>query len=118
MTVSATYKSRSIGTNLTAGSANIIYECPANWTSHVVLLFVTNATGGNKNLTIEWYDTSTSTWYFILGGYILSSYGYLQLSDSYLVLNGGDRLRITPEAGSTMSATVTVEEYFDPANRA
>jgi hypothetical protein len=39
------------------------------------------------------------------------------LADSYLVLNAGDKMRITPEAGSSMSATVTVEEYFDPANR-
>jgi hypothetical protein len=118
MTISATYKSRSIGVNLTAGSDNTIYECPNNWTAHMVLLFVTNHGSGNKTLTIEWYDSSTSTWYYILGGYTLNGYGYLMLADSYLVLNAGDKMRITPEAGSSMSATVTVEEYFDPANRA
>jgi hypothetical protein len=118
MPINDGYKSRSIGTNLTAGSANTVYECPSNWTAHMVLLFVTNHGSGNKTLTIEWYDSSTSTWYYILGGYTLNAYGYLMLADSYLVLNAGDKMRITPEAGSSMSATVTVEEYFDPANRA
>lgn len=117
MPINDGYKSRSIGINLTAGSDNTVYECPSNWTAHMVLLFVTNHGSGNKTLTIEWYDSSTSTWYYILGGYILNAYGYLMLADSYLVLNAGDKMRITPEAGSSMSATITVQEYFDPANR-
>lgn len=109
-------KLRSVGTNLTAGAANTIYTCPANHTAKVELLFIANTTSGNKTVSIKWHDTSLGTDYFIVGGYTLSAYNFLKIDGSYLVLNAGDYLVVTPEAGSTMDATVSVEEYFDPMN--
>jgi hypothetical protein len=113
---SRAYKARSVGTNLTAGVANTIYTCPPNHTAKVELLFVANTTGGNKTVTIKWHDASLGTDYYIVGGYVISAYGYLKLDGSYLALSAGDYMMVTPEAGSTMDATVSVEEYFDPAN--
>ncbi len=113
---SKVYKVRSVGTNLTAGVANTIYTCPPNHTSRVELLFVANATGGNKTVTIQWHDTTENKTYYIVGGYVVSAYGYLKLDGSYLALSAGDYMIVTPEAGATMDATVSVEEYFDPAN--
>lgn len=110
-------KIRSVGTNLTAGTANTIYTCPDNYTAKMELLFVANAGSGNKTVTVKWHDYSEGTDYYIVGGYVVSSYNYLKLDGSYLALNAGDYLVVTPEAGSTMDATVSVEEFFDPANR-
>ena len=109
-------RARSEGHNLVAGAPTIIYECPNNFTAYVVLLFVSNLGSGNKTVTLEWYDKTDDTWYFIIGGYVLSAYNFLKLSEGYLVLNSGDKLRVTSEAGSTMSSLVTVEELFDPTN--
>ena len=109
-------KLRSVGTNLTAGAANTVYTCPANHTAKVELLFVANSTSGNKTVSIKWHDESLGTNYFIVGGYTISAYNFLKIDGSYLVLNAGDYLVITPEAASTMDATVSVEEYFDPMN--
>ena len=110
-------KLRSVGTKLTAGAANTIYTCPANYTAKVELLFVASNTSGNKTLSIKWHDNSLGTEYFIVGGYTISAYNFLKIDGSYLVLNAGDYLVITPEAGSIMDATVSVEEYFDPMNQ-
>jgi hypothetical protein len=110
------YKTRSIGTNLTAGAANTIYTCPPNHTAKVELLFVANAGSGNKTVSIKWHDASLGTEYYIVGGYVVSAYGYLKLDGSYLALSAGDHMVVTPEAGSTMDATVSVEEYYDPLN--
>ena len=110
-------KLRSVGTNLTAGAANTIYTCPANHTSKVELLFIASNTSGNKTVSIKWHDTSLGTDYFIVGGYTISAYNFLKIDGSYIVLNAGDYLVVTPEAGSTMDATVSVEEYFDPMNQ-
>lgn len=109
-------KYRSVGTNLTAGAANTIYTCPPNHTAKVELLFVTNTGSGNKTVTIKWTDASNGTEYYIVGGYVISAYSFLKMDGSYLVLSAGDTMVITPEAGSTMDATVSVEEMFDPAN--
>lgn len=109
--------SRSYGTNLTAGVANTVYTCPPNYTAKVELLFVANTTSGNKTVGISWHDISTGGSYAIVGGYIVSAYSFLKLDGSYLVLEAGDHLVITPEAGAIMDATVSVEEYFEPAMR-
>ena len=110
--MSVDFKFRSVGKNLTAAADNIIYTCPSKYISRVVLLFVTNHGGGNKTVTIKWYDSSVNETFFIVGGYILSAGGYLKLDGSYIVLNPGDTLTITPEAGSTIDAAITVEEQY------
>lgn len=109
-------KIRSVGKTLTAGAANTIYTCPANHTAKVDLLFVANTGSGNKTVTIQWHDSRNNATYYIVGGYVVSAYNFLMLSGSYLVLNAGDYMIVTPEAGSTMDSTVSVEEYFDPAS--
>lgn len=107
----------SVGKVLTAGSANTVYTCPANFTAKVELLFVCNKSSGNKTVQIGWHDGSTGVTYSIVGGYVISAYNFLKFDQAYLILNAGDYLSITPEAGSTMDATVSVEEFFDPANK-
>lgn len=109
------YKSRSVGSTLTGGTTTTVYTTPTNWTAHVVVLLLVNHGNSNKTVTVEWYDTSNSTWYHIVGGYTVSGYNFLKLTDGYLVLNSGDKIRVTTEAGSSFDCTVTVEEYFDPA---
>lgn len=106
-------KIRSLGMVLTAGSANTIYTCPANYIAKIPLIFVSNHGGNNKTMTIQWNDSSTSTSYYIVGGYVLSAYGYLKLDGSYLVLNPGDTIIVTPEAGASTDATITVEEHYE-----
>ena len=108
-------KIRSIGTVLTAGTANTVYTCPPNHIAKMTLLFVSNHGGNNKTVTIQWHDASASQSYYIVGGYVLSATGFLKLDGSYLVLNAGDTMVVTPEAGATTDATITVEEYFEPA---
>jgi len=106
-------KIRSVGMNLTAGDANTIYTCPDNFIAKMNLLYVSNHGGNNKNVSIQWHDVSTGEAYYIVGGYVLSANGYLKLDGSYLVLNPGDHVVVTPEAGSTMSTTVSVEEFYE-----
>ena len=110
--MSVDFKFRSVGKSLTAGAANIIYTCPSKYIARMVLLFVTNHGSGNRTITIQWYDSSANETYYIVGGYTLSAYGYLKLDGSYLVLNPGDTLTVTPEAGSTIDAAITVEEQY------
>ena len=110
--MSTEFKFRSVGKILTAGADNIIYTCPSKYIARMVLLFVTNHGSGNKTVTVKWYDSSAGQSYYIVGGYVLTAYGYLKLDGSYLVLNPGDTLTITPEAGSTIDAAITVEEQY------
>ncbi len=107
-------KIRSLGKVLTAGVVNTIYTCPPNYIAKMVLLFIANHAGNNKTVQVQWNDVSASGTYHIVGGYNLTANAFLKLDGSYLVLNPGDTVIVTPEAGSTMDATITVEEYFEP----
>jgi hypothetical protein len=107
-------KIRSLGKVLTAGVVNTIYTCPPNYIAKMVLLFIANHAGNNNTVQVQWNDVSASGTYHIVGGYNLTSNAFLKLDGSYLVLNPGDTVIVTPEAGSTMDATITVEEYFEP----
>ena len=117
-------KIRSIGTVCTAGVANTIYTCPDNYVAKMTLLFVSNhdvsgggggggGSGSTKKVTVQWNDVSAGQSYYIVGGYSLTATAFLKLDGSYLVLNPGDTLIVTPEAGSAMDTTVTVEEYYE-----
>lgn len=106
-------KIRSVGKNLTAGVENTIYTCPDNFIAKMVLLFVSNHGGNNKLISIQWHDASTGENYYIVGGYVLSANGYIKLDGSYLVLNPGDYMVVTPEDGSSISTTITVEEHYE-----
>jgi hypothetical protein len=54
--------------------------------------------------------------YFILGGKNLTLGEFIQFSDSYIVLEAGDKLEITPTSNDTpdIHAFCTVEETFIP----
>ena len=77
---------RSVGKNLTAGSANTIYTCPDNFTARVELLFVCNNTGGNKTVQINWHDESSGETYALVAGYVISSYNFLKFDHSIIIL--------------------------------
>jgi hypothetical protein len=111
-------RERSKGTALPAAVPTVVYQCPTNFTAQVVLLLVSNKGSGNKTVTIDWTDSQSGHTFSIVAGYTISAYNFLRFDQSYLVLNAGDSITITSEAGSTMDVTITVEEFFDPASRA
>jgi len=98
----------------TSGSTGILYTCPLNCRSKVVLVYIVNA-GPNVSVNLKWYRASTSTSFFILGSKNMALGEYVQLSDSYIILDPGDRLELTP-TGTTplVDAICTAEETFIP----
>jgi hypothetical protein len=92
-----------------------LYVCPNNCTARMVLLFVSNADGGT-NVRVEWYRASDATHYFILQDKNLTASEFIQFSDSYIVLEPGDKIEITPSSNNTpnIHAFCTVEETFIP----
>jgi hypothetical protein len=73
-------------------------------------MYVHNTGGSTKHITVAWYDASTTTSYDILTSYNFTSKSYLQFDGAaYIVLEEGDKIQITTEAGSTFSFIATFE---------
>lgn len=99
----------------TPDTRGVLYTCPPNCRSKMVLLFIANA-NGNVNVSIEWYRASADTHYFILGAKSFTQSDFLQFTDSYIVLEPGDKIEVTltNNANPEVDVFCTVEEMFIP----
>ena len=113
------YKEKSEVIACTAdGVTETLYTCPSNCRARVPLVYIVNV-NGTVSVDFTWYRASDTTSYFIIGGKNLSTGETIQLSDSYIVLEPGDKLELTP-TGTTpqVDALCTVEEIFIPVGGA
>jgi hypothetical protein len=101
----------SVGKNLTANTATTLYTVPTGYYAKCVLLHVCN-TSPSKHISFSWYDASTATSILIVSEQVLSARTTLTLiSDTqYLVMEEGDYITATSEAGATMSVLATFEQ--------
>ena len=98
-----------VGLNLTAGTANTVYTVPKGCKAIATLLFIANGGGTTKGVTAGWHDVSYGSTITIAGSSSLNAGSYIQFSNGRMVMDEGDYLTVTPEAGSTMSVIFTVE---------
>lgn len=97
-----------------ADTRTTFYTCPPNCRARIPLVYIVNA-NGSVSITFEIYKAATGTHFYIIAGKNFSAGEFLQLSDSYIVLEPGDKLEITC-TGSTIDvdALCTAEEMFIP----
>lgn len=104
-----------VGMNLTAGSANMVYTVPKGCKAIATLLFISNAGGTTKSVFAGWHDVSAGDTVVIAGDSSLSAGSYIQFSNGRMVMDEGDYLTVTPQSGATMSVIFTVEIHQNTA---
>jgi hypothetical protein len=100
----------SVAANLTANTLTSVFTCPIGYYAKVVLVRATNKTGSTKYISLDWTDTSAAVTYAISYQQAVTTFttGF-DFGDSYLVLEEGDILKATSEAGSTFTVLATIE---------
>jgi hypothetical protein len=74
-------------------------------------MYIHNTGNATKHITVQWFDASASSTLDILTSYSFTSKDYLQFDgNAYIVLEEGDKIKITTESGSTFSFIATFEE--------
>ena len=101
----------SVGTNLTADTKTTVYTVPDGYRAAWNLCHVSNHTGSNKSISMFWYDASANVEIVVLDAYNLDAKKFIEFGGSglYVLLEEGDQVRLTPEAGSSMSSIATFE---------
>lgn len=102
----------SVGKQLTAGSANTVFTVPTGYKADVTLLFISNRDANNKTISVYWqhaHDVDHKI--HIIDAYPLSANSFLQFSNGSVVMQSGDSMVMTPEAGSVMDTIVTLDLY-------
>lgn len=95
----------------TTVGTHVLYTCPLNCRSKIPLVFITNA-NGNNTVSLKWYRKTDNLTYFIVGGKNLSLGEYVQLSQSYIILEPEDRLEVVLGSDGVVDALCTAEETF------
>ena len=101
----------SVGVSPTAAVDTTVYTCPRGYYSKFTVMYIHNTGGSTKHITVQWFDASANTTLDILTQYDFSTKTYLQFDgNAYIVLEEGDKIKITTQSGSTFSFIATFEE--------
>lgn len=100
----------SIGITVPAAATTTVYTVPRGYYALFNLLYIHNTTGGSHSITVQWFDASADATVDILTSVPYTSKDYTQFSNAYVVMEEGDELRVTTDAGSAFSLIATFEQ--------
>jgi hypothetical protein len=101
----------SVGVSPTAAVDTTVYTCPTGYYAKFTVMYIHNTGGSTKHITVQWFDASANSTLDILTQYDFTSKNYLQFDgNAYIVLEEGDKLKITTQSASTFSFIATFEE--------
>ena len=101
----------SVGISPTAAVDTTVYTCPRGYYAKFTVMYIHNTGGSTKHITVQWFDASANTTLDILTQYDFSTKTYLQFDgNAYIVLEEGDKIKITTQSASSFSFIATFEE--------
>ena len=101
----------SVGVSPTAAVDTTVYTCPTGYYAKFTVMYIHNTGGSTKHITVQWFDASANTTLDILTQYDFTSKNYLQFDgNAYIVLEEGDKIKITTQSASSFSFIATFEE--------
>ena len=101
----------SVGVSPTAAVDTTVYTCPTGYYAKFTVMYIHNTGGSTKHITVQWFDASANSTLDILTNYDFTAKNYLQFDgNAYIVLEEGDKIKITTQSGSTFSFIATFEQ--------
>jgi hypothetical protein len=101
----------SVGVSPSAAVDTTVYTCPTGYYAKFTVMYIHNTGGSTKHITVQWFDASANSTLDILTNYDFTAKNYLQFDgNAYIVLEEGDKIKITTQSASTFSFIATFEE--------
>jgi hypothetical protein len=117
--IQASNKFTTDGINVTATAsgddAQLLYECPANFSAIVKFLHISSNGSANKKISIQYYNNKKVQYDYLLNAYVMdanSSYDIIQ--GAVLYIHAGDKLVCYTDTAGNFDVLVSAEEYFNP----
>lgn len=104
------FKNRTVSATLTTSNQDV-YVAPNQYTSNVVSILVTNTSSSVKTVSMDWYDSSATTYHTLMEQTTVPANGILQITNA-VWLDKEDKIRALASAGSSVEVTIYVEETF------
>jgi len=94
--------------NRTNSTKTTLLTIPTKNTGLWQVMYIASITGTDSP-SVFWYDSSTSTEYYVFGGKNLGAGDYLLLNNAEVVLQAGDEIRVKNSGIQTVTYIATVE---------
>ena len=105
----------SVGKRLTAGTANTVFTVPNGFKAEVDMLFISNLDANNKTVSIYWQHAHDIDHKIrIIDAYPMAAHTFLQFSNGTVVMQQGDSMVVTPQAGAVQDVIITFELKKEP----
>jgi len=99
-------------------SAQLLYQCPTNFSAVVTFLSISSGSTANKDISIQFYHQEKTAYKYVLRTYRMgSNSAYVFISVNSLSLHQGDKLVCFTDSTGNFDVTLSVEEYFDPVRK-
>ena len=92
----------------TTADKHTLYTVPAKNTGLWNMMYIISL-AGNETPKVYWYDSHTSTEYFIVGGKNLGTGEYILLSDAHVALKENDEIRVQNTGSNDVTYIATIE---------
>ena len=101
---------------LTGTSDTDVYVVPANFSSHVEHLMITNSDSSNRNYTLKYYEAATTTTHTLFTSHAVDGKGSESIFtvDKPLYTHAGDKLIVAAGTANTLTVVVAAEEFYEP----
>jgi hypothetical protein len=107
---------KDLTSNTGGASADVVYTCPTGFVALIKFIHVSNGATNNKKYSIQWYESSTATYHFLVDDHSLSANSLEDVvaGGSCIALQAGDKIVAHEESGGDFHIVVSGEEYFNP----
>ena len=107
-------KFTTVGVTVGTGGT-VIYTVPTRHAAVVKHLSFSNNNSGAKKISAQYYDSDASAYYFIVQELSMAANSFTNIVDGNSIsLNASDKIVLTAETSGTISALISVNEFFDP----
>lgn len=103
-------------TALTTTNDTDCYVVPANFSSHIEHVLITNSTSGSKDYTLKFYEADTASTHTLYSGHAVDGKGAESIFtvDKPLYCHAGDKIIVAAASANSLTVVVAAEEFYEP----
>jgi len=105
-------KKRTLSLELTTSNQDV-YTVPARFNADISSIIVSNTSTSSVTFSLDWYQSSSTTYFTIAETVTMVPNSILQITEYPLYLEKNDLIRGLASAGSSVTVTIAMEEYFE-----
>ena len=108
-------KAKTLTATAGGASGDVVYTCPNFHTSLITFLNVSNGATSAKKYSIQWYESTTTTYHTIVDAVsLIASANEDVLSSGFIALSPGDKIIGFQESSLDFHITISGEEEYKP----